>query len=180
MELGINKAKLLQYKTLAEKHLSDPVKLRLVTVFFLLIIAIVAIYMPYSKKISENKKLFSTEKERNGYIIDLEKLRKQSLVIQAAMNERYDADGWAEYLLDGLRKFQVRLKGMEARQQKKIGPYNAATLSVEVEGPYPELKQYIEWVESSGGLIRIDSLQFEKTPKTVVMKTLVLGIIKKK
>ena len=42
-----------------------------------------------------------------------------------------------------------------------------------------ELKNYVEWMESSGGLVRIDSMQFEKGPQTVLMKLLVLGVLPK-
>lgn len=180
MELNIDKVKLKKYKTLVELHLSDPVKLRLVTIFILLGAAIVVIYLPFSKKIGETKKILSLEKERNNYIKDFEKFQKQSASINMLMGQKIDTNGWVQYLLDGLRKFQVKLRGMEAKQQRKVGPYSATALSVEVEGPYPELKKYIEWVEGSGGLVRIDSIQFEKTPKNVLMKTLILGIIKKK
>lgn len=180
MELGVDKVKLIRYKALAERYLGDPVKLRLITTGTLLVLIVTLIYMPFSKKIGENKKLLSAEKDRNSYLMDYEKLQRQATVFRALMGKKNDTNAWAKYLLDGLSEFGVRLKGMESKQQRKVGPYKAVALSVEIEGPYPELKNYVEWLESSQELIRIDSMQFEKGPKTVLMKILVLGIVQKK
>ena len=53
MDVGIDKAKLLHYKEIATKHLSNPVKLRLTTVFLLVALAVGIIYMPLSKRIQD-------------------------------------------------------------------------------------------------------------------------------
>ena len=180
MDLGIDKAKIVQYKALLEQYLSDPVKLRLTTVGGLFILAVVLIYMPLSKKIDETKRFLAAEKERSGYIADCEKLQKQAAVFRALMEEKSDTNQWVQYMLEGLGKFQVKLRGMESKQQRKVGPYRAVVFSMEIEGPYPELKKFVEWLESSQSLIRIDSLQFEKGPKNLLMKILVLGIVTKK
>jgi hypothetical protein len=69
---------------------------------------------------------------------------------------------------------------MESKQQRKVGPYRAVVFSMEIEGTYPELKTYVEWLESSQSLVRIDSLQFEKGSKNLLMKIYILGIVPKK
>ncbi len=180
MELGLDKAKIMRYKVLVEQHLSDPVKLRLATLGCLLILIVVVAYMPLSKEIEGNKKLLSAEKERSGYIADCEKLQKQVAIFRALIYEKSDTNEWVRYLLDGLRKFQVKLRGMESKQQRKVGPYRAVAFSMEIEGTYPELKTYVEWLESSQSLVRIDSLQFEKGSKNLLMKIFILGIVPKK
>lgn len=180
MELGLDKAKIMRYKVLFEKHLSDPVKLRLATMGGLLVLVIVLVYMPLSRRIDGNKRLLAAEKERNGYIADYEKLQKQAAIFHALIVEKSDTNEWVKYLLDGLRKFQVKLRGMESVQQREVGPYRVVVFSMEIEGTYPELKNYAEWLESSPRLIRIDILQFEKRPENLLMRILVLGIMTKK
>jgi hypothetical protein len=180
MELGLDKAKIMRYKVLVEQSLSDPVRLRLVTMGGLLVLIVGVVYMPLSKRIDENKKRLGAEKERNGYIMDYEKLQKQAMVFHTLIGEKTDTNQWVQYLLDGLRKFQVKLRGMESKRQRKIGPYLTVAFSMEIEGTYPELKAYVEWLESSQSLVRIDTLRLDKGLKNVSMKILVLGIVPKK
>jgi hypothetical protein len=180
MNTGIDKAKLAHYKALAEKHLGDPVELRLITVGVLLVLVIGLVYIPFSNDINNNKRLYSLEKERNGYITDCEKLQKQAELLRALISQKSDTNEWVNFLLDGLRKFQVKLHGMESKQQRKVGPYRAAAFSMEIEGSFPQLKTYVEWLESSQSLIRIDSVQFEKKPAALTMKVMVLGVVPKK
>ena len=159
METGIDKAKLMQYKALAEQHLSDPMKLRLTVVGGLLVLTIALVYIPFSKEINQCKKLISAERERNNNIVDCEKLQKDVVVFRALIGEKSDTNEWVQYLLGGMSKFKIKLRGMESKQQRKVGIYKAIVLSMEIEGSYPELKNYVEWVESSERLIRIDLLQ---------------------
>ena len=179
MEL-MDKTKLIKYKTLALKHLGNPMKLRLFTIGTLLIAVFFMIYMPLSDKINLTEKQIAAEKERNSSIAEYEKLQKQVEAFHGLIAEQSDTNEWIQYLLDGLRQFQVKLRGMESKQQKKVGPYKAVAVSMEVEGPYPELKKFVEWIESSQRILRIDMLQFKQEPKSLLMKILILGILPKK
>jgi len=178
MEL-IDKTKLLQYKTLVQQHLSDPVKLRLITIGLLLIIGVGAVYMPLSKHIREQTVLLSAEKERNNDIADVEKLREQVGLIRGKIGATADNNAWAQCILDGLRGFGVKLRGMESKQPLKVGPYRAIVLLIEIEGPYSELKGFVEWLETSERLLRIDSISFAKGSKSLVIKLRVLGVVNK-
>jgi hypothetical protein len=180
MNTGIDKEKMAHYKALAELHLGDPVKLRLATVGALLVLTIGLVYIPFSRDINNIKKLYSIEKERYDCITDCEKLQKQAELYEALIAEKSDTNEWVNFLLDGLRKFKVKLRGMESKQQRKVGPYRAAAFSMEIEGSYPQLETYVEWLESSDSLVRIDSMQFEKKPAALTMKILVLGVVPKK
>lgn len=179
MEL-IDKAKLAQYKASLEKYFGDPVKLRLTTIGGLLALSVGLVYYPLSKEIDQSRRLVAAEKERNSCIADCEKLQKQAVLFRSLIGEKADTDEWVEYLLTGLRKFNVKLHGMESRQMKKVGPYMALTFSMEIEGSYQELKSYIEWMEASQRLIRIDTMNFEKKSDNLVMKLIVLGVVPKK
>lgn len=177
MELGINKAQLMQYKALAEQYLSDPVKLRLFTAGALLLLVIVLVYMPLSKLIDRNKHFLAEAKERNGYIIDCEELRKQAKTFRPLTEGISDTSEWISYLLDGMRKFEIKLREISPNKQQQVGPYKAAVLTMAIDGSYQQLKSYVEWLESSKGLIRIDTLQMAPSRKEMSMKILVLGII---
>lgn len=180
MDLGLDKAKIMRYKALVKQRLSDPVKLRLATMGGLLVLVVGLVYVPLSKEIDGNKRLLAAEKERNGYIVDNEELQKQAATFRALIGEKSDTNEWVQYLLDGLRKFRVKLKTMEARQPRKIGPFQAIVFSMEIDGAYPEIRNYVEWLESSPRLIRIDALLLEKRSENLSMKISILGIMSKK
>ncbi|OHB58573.1 MAG: hypothetical protein A2173_07310 [Planctomycetes bacterium RBG_13_44_8b] len=179
MEL-VDKAKLMQYKALAEQHLSDPVKLRLFTVGALLLLVTVLVYMPLYKIIENNGRLLIAARERNNYIADCEKLRAQTAAFRPFIEGRRDTSDWISYLLDGMRQFQIRLREMSPKKQSQVGPYKAAALSMDIEGDYQELKNYVEWLEDSKTLVRIDTLQLAKGRNDMSMKITVLGIMSKK
>lgn len=179
MELGFDKAKLLEYKAAIAKHLGNPAKLRLTLVLVLGLAAIMGVYVPLSDRIDENRAVLATERDRNGAITDVEELRKQVEAYDTRIGEYKGTNDWVQYMLDGLRAYPVKLRDMESRPPRKVGPYVAVTLSMEIEGTYPRLKDFVEWLESSDRVLRVDLLRFEKRPKALLMKITVLGLIPK-
>lgn len=179
METGIDKAKLLYYKEVAVKHLSNPLKLRLTTVVALIALAVVVIYMPLSKRIQISRKLLADERERNEKISDVEKLRKRARMYRDRIDERSDTNEWVRYILDGLQNYKVRLRTMELNEPKRVGPYLAVAFSMEIEGMYSELKAYVKWLEMTDRMLRLDSVRFEKRPDSLIMKVIVLGLVPK-
>jgi hypothetical protein len=179
MDVGIDKAKLLHYKEIATRHLSNPVKLRLTTIFLLIALAIGMIYMPLSKRIQEARKLLADERERYEKITDIDKLRKCMSMYRHRIGERSDTNEWVQYILDGLQNFKVRLRTMESHEPRRVGPYNAISLSMEIEGTYTELKALIRWLDMTERMLRIDSMRFEKRPDNLLMKIIVLGLVPK-
>jgi Tfp pilus assembly protein PilO len=179
MDVGIDKAKLLHYKEITAKHLSNPVKLRLTTVFLLVALAIGMIYMPLSNRLQEARKQLANERERNKKITDINKLRKCMNMYRNRIGEHSDTNEWVQYILDGLQNYKVRLRTMESHEPRRVGPYNAVSLSMEIEGTYAELKAIIRWLDMTKRILRIDSMRFEKRPDNLLMKIIVLGLVPK-
>ena len=179
METGIDKAKLLQYQQIALKHLHNPVRLRLTAMAGMVLLGIVVIYAPLSGRIQAMKRNLNKERERYEKIVDVEKLRKEAASYEDRIDPRSDANEWVQYVLDGLRQFEVKLRDMESGEPKKVGPYHAITLSMEIEGGYPALRSFVEWLEQSDRMLRIDSVYFDKRPDTLRMKIVILGLVPK-
>lgn len=179
MDLGLDKARLLRYKAAITKHLSDPVKLRLVVSGTLALVAIVGVYLPFSGLIEENRAEVAAERGRDQAIKDVEGLRSQVAAYEGRIGKESDANDWVQYLLSGLREYPVKLRDMESRPPQKVGPYLAVTLSVEIEGTYHRMRDLMEWLESSDRVLRVDSMRFEKRPKSLLMKITVLGLVRK-
>jgi Tfp pilus assembly protein PilO len=179
MDVGIDKAKLLHYKEIAMRHLSNPVKLRLTTIFLLVALAIGTIYMPLSKRIQEARKQLADERERNKKITDIDKLSKCMNMYRNRIDKHSDTNEWVQYILDGLQNFKVRLRTMESHEPRRVGPYRTVTLSMEIEGKYADLKAFIRWLDTTERMLRIDSMRFEKRPANLLMKVIVLGLVPK-
>jgi hypothetical protein len=176
---GVDKAKLLHYKEVAIRHLSNPIKLRLTTVFLIAAIGIGGVYFPFSKRIQEAQKKLDDEKDRNKKIQDMEDLLNSVNIYRERISDSSDTNEWAQYILDGLLNFKVKLRGMESSEPKRVGPYHAVILSLEIEGAFEQLREIVEWFEKSQRLLRIDSVRFEKRPDSLLMKIIVLGLVPK-
>ncbi len=179
METGIDKEKLLQYKAVVLKHLGDRTKLRLSVVFALTFLAFVGVYTPLSDRIDEKRLQAAREKQRLEIIGDVESLRREINSFRGRIPEGSDTNEWVQYVLGGLREVRVKLRDMSCQPPQKVGPYRTVTLSVEVEGTYAEMKQFVEWLEQSDRLLRVDSSQLQKKSNNIVMRLVLLGLVRK-
>lgn len=179
MELGVDKAKLLEYKAAIVKHLGNPAKLRLAVVAVLGTGAILGVYMPLSDQADANRATLAAHHERNEAVADVEKLRKEVAEYEGRIGQHSSANDWVQYMLDGLREYPVKLRDMQSKPLRRVGPYLAVTLTMEIEGTYRRMKGFMEWLESSDWVLRVDSLRFDKRPKALSMKITVLGLIPK-
>jgi Tfp pilus assembly protein PilO len=114
-----------------------------------------------------------------GRIQQVESLRRDVKEFRSRIGKQSDSNEWVQYILDGSRKIGVQLRGMEIKEPRKIGPYMAVSLQMEVQGTYPQLQSFIEWLDQSDRLLRVESLRLEKTPNVILMKIYVLGLVQK-
>jgi hypothetical protein len=180
MDVGIDKAKLLQYKAQVVKFLGHPAKMRIALLTVMLAVAIGGIYMPLSDKIVLQRRLIATEKKRLDCIRDVESLRRETQLYSPRIDANSDTNEWVRYLLDGCRHSRVRLRDMQSKEPQGIGPYTAVSLVMEVQGQYVHLKAFLEWLEQSNRLLRIETVRLEKLPDVVTMKVHVLGLVGKR
>lgn len=178
MQMGLDKAKLAQLKGQVVKLIGDPAKMRLAVVFAVTGLVVGAVYYPISGRIDETRGQVSSEKQRLTTIQEVESLRREVKAYQSRISVQSDANEWVQYLLAGSRQAGVGLRSMESRDPRKVGPYTAVALSLEVQGAYPQLKEFVEWLEQSDRLLRIETVRLEKSPGMVVMKISILGVVR--
>ena len=177
METGLDREKLLHYKAVALKHLSDPTKLRLLVISGLTFLSLVGIYAPLSDQIDRTKAKAAEQKRRLEAIKDTESLRREVQGFRERILKNADTNDWVQYILGGLREVRLKLRDMTSRPPQNVGPYRTVNLSIEVEGTYVQIKQFMEWLEQSDRLLRVDSTQLVKQTETLVMKVIVLGLV---
>lgn len=179
MDLGFDKAKMEASKAQLIRLLSDPTKMRLAVVAVVMAATIGGLYYPFSGQIEEQRTVRAAQKDRLEAIQDVEKLRKEVQTFRSRIDKQSDTNEWVQYLLAGSRQAGVQLRGMETRPPQPVGPYTAVTLNLEVQGTFPQLQNFIEWLDQSDKLLRIDGLRLEKVSGVIVMKVIVLGLVHK-
>ncbi len=179
MEAGISKEQLQRYKAIATVHLSDPVKMRLVVIIGMAAVAIMAVYKPLVGQIETKQRQLVAQRKRADLIASVEAFRKQAKVYRPRISEKSDTNEWVQYILMGLRKSGVKLRDMSSRQPRKVGPYRAIVLTVEVQGNYKSVKSLIEWLEQSDRLLRVDSIRCQKKAGAIEAKLTLLGLVGK-
>jgi hypothetical protein len=179
MDLGLDKAKLAAYKAQVTRLLGDPLKMRLAVVVGITGLAIGAVYLPLTDRIDQRRAQVAAEVKRFETIKDVEGLRHEVAQYRPRVSENGDTNDWVQYLLGGLRETKARLRDMEIKEPRNVGPYRAIALVVEVEGTYPQLKQFVEWLDQSERLLRIDGVRFERMPTGIGMKVTILGLVPK-
>lgn len=178
MEYGIDREKLLLYKAAAVRHLSDPLKMRLAVVALAAALGIGAVYVPLSGQIDQGRAQAAGEQKRLGAIQDVESLRRDANDFRTRIAPHSDTNEWVQFLLAGSRQMHLRLRDMESKEPQKVGPYRAVTLVLELEGTYAQMRAFVEWLERSDRLLRVDMVWFEKRPGSLVMKICLLGLVR--
>jgi len=178
METGIDKEKLLYYRALIIKHLRDPIKMRLAVVSASLLVGIGAVYVPFSNRLAKQHAKLEKQIAKANSIHDVENLRKQINLYANRIPEVSATNGWVQYILGGIRENHVKLRDMSSRQPRRVGPYKALVMEMELDGTYANLKNFIEWLEQSDRLLRIDSIRFKKRQDCLLMKIVVLGLVR--
>ncbi len=178
MDYGIDREKLLMYKAAAIKLLSDPLKMRLAVVLLAAALGIGAVYMPLSDQIDQGRAAAASERKRLAAIQEVEALHRDANDFRSRIGLHSDTNEWVQFLLAGSRQMQVRLRDMESKEPQKVGPYKAVTLVLEMEGTYAQLRAFVEWLEQSDRLVRVDMVWFEKRPGSLVMKICMLGLVR--
>jgi hypothetical protein len=179
MDLGIDKAKWQAGKARIAGLVGDPGKMRLAVIVLVTGLTLGGLYYPLSGEIGLQRAAVASEKDRLDTIRDVESLRREVKAFRSRIDKQSDTNEWVQYLLDGSRQCGVRLRGMETKEPRAVGPYTAVVLVMEVQGTYPQLQAFVEWLEQSERLLRVDALRMEKLPGTVVMKINLLGLVHK-
>jgi Tfp pilus assembly protein PilO len=153
MQTDDNKASL---RDLLER-LHDPFRLRVLVTGVMLLVGYAGIYMLLSGRIEETTRKLSNERKRQQLANDIESLREQVDKFQDRLPENTDTNQWVKYVLDGIRRFPLKLSNMDSHSPQRVGPYEAVVLDINVEGEFAELDSFLHWLETNDRFFRVDS-----------------------
>ena len=85
---------------------------------------------------------------------------------------------WSEYLHGGATSIDVRMIFMEPKPAMKLGPCTALSWTIELEGSFDQLSEYVHWLENGERLMRIDRMVFDLSGKRLTLAMVVRGLVR--
>ncbi len=170
---GSSKANLLE-------HLYNPTKLRTLATGFMLLIGYVGIYMPLSGGMETISRERTKERKRLELATEVEHLRVQFNSFKKRLPKTRDPNEWVQYVLSGVRKYPLKLSKLDSEDSKDMGPYKLVVLRIELEGVFKDMDSYLNWLETTERLIRVDSVKLapHRSGKGIlVMQLVILGVM---
>ncbi len=163
---------------LAER-LRSPGKMAVAVIGGILAAAVFLGYMPAEESARVTRLRLDKAQKRADLGDALATLRSEHKLYTKLVPKGVSETEWTDYLQSGVGKCNVRLVLMEPKPSLTLGPCEALTWAIEVEGSYDSLCEYVRWLESGERLLRIDRVAVEALDKQLSMSLLVKGLVRK-
>ena len=161
------------------QRLHDPMQLRVFITLVMLVVGYVGIYMPLGGRIDRTTRELARARKRQALAHDVEQLRTQVEEFEARLPKKADTNEWIQYVLDGTRRFPVKLSTLDSGSSRRMGPYEAVVLHLELEGQFHQLDSFLHWVEANQRLFRVESMKLaplrSATDNRLLMNLTLLG-----
>ena len=161
------------------EQLHDPVRLRVCVIAVVLAVGYFAVYSPMYGKIAETTKKLEREKKLIRLATNMEQLQEQYDKFKDRIPRNTDSKEWVQFMLDGIRLFPLKLVRFDCREPKRVGPYWAIVLKVELEGSFLDMNKFLRWLESNKRLLRVDEISFAPSrggEHVTILRITVLGL----
>ena len=162
-------------------RLHDPMQLRILVTATVLLVAYTCIYAPMSGKIADATAEIDRQQSLCQLAGDVEHLRTQYQSFVNRLPTQSDSKEWVQYLLAGIRRFPLRLTGLDCDPLRDVGPYKAAVLRVELEGGFFDVDALLRWLDSNPRLLRVDSVSISpqrgKGAGALIVRLTILGMM---
>src|SRR5438067_1915299 len=89
------------------------------------------------------------ERKRLALALEVERLRAQVAAFQPRLPVKTDPNEWVGYVLEGVRKFPLRMALLDTEGTRDVGPYKAVVLKLQVEGTFHDVDAFLRWVETN-------------------------------
>jgi Tfp pilus assembly protein PilO len=161
------------------QRLHDPLQLRVFLTGLILAVGYVGVYMPLSTRIDETTSKLNKERKRRALAEEIEHLREQVGLFESRLPEDTDTNEWVQYVLGGIRQHPMKVIGLDSDETRKVGPYEAIVLRIDLEGEYRDLDSFLHWLDGNERFFRVDSLRVAPTRQAngrLDMQMMLLGL----
>jgi Tfp pilus assembly protein PilO len=160
-------------------RLKDPLQLRFILAAAIAVPWYFLVYPAINGATEEIEKARVGSETHLALAREIVSLRAEVDKFRPRLPAHTDPNEWVEYLLSGVRLYELRLVKLEPREMKKQGPFDVMVLTIDIQGRYSDLEALLVWVESNPRLFRIDMIDIAPTldGRTMSMKMTILGIM---
>lgn len=162
-----------------DRRMRDPIQLRLGLGAILVGAWYLAIYAPMSERIDAASRDREQLEAHLATAKAIVALRAEADKFRGHLPDRKDPNGWIESILQGVRRFPVKVRKFEPLPPRKHGPHDALSAKLELVGTTPALDGLLGWIEANPRLLRVDSIVLEpdQGEKALVLRITVVGIV---
>ena len=168
----------LQAKLAARMH--DPLQLRFALGLALLALWYFAGYTRMDARIASTTNQLDLDRKRLALAQEVESLRVEEAAFADRLPPRSDPNEFLQFILDGVRAFPVKLNSLIPEKPREAGPFQVASVKLDVEGNYAALSSLLQWVENNKRLLRVDSLKCDpdsRDDKILKIQIQILGLM---
>jgi Tfp pilus assembly protein PilO len=140
-------------------RLHDPAQLRTILSGCMLLAGYLGIYLPFSAQIVEGQRKLAKEQSQGQTARQIEGLEEQARLFKDRLPTKTDTNEWVQYVLGGVRQFPLKLVSLDPGPSQQVGPYQALVLQIELEGGFPALNDFLEWIAGNERLFRVNAIK---------------------
>ncbi|MGP0063257.1 MAG: type 4a pilus biogenesis protein PilO [Isosphaeraceae bacterium] len=155
------------YQRIILQQLAHPVKLRLVLCLAIIVGWYTMFFSPTSEHLAATTTRIDRERKRVATAREIEQLKKDVAPSLGLIPADADVQELMRHVIDHLRSSPLTLIEVKPDKPKDLGPFEAITLQLKVEGRFAEIDEFLGWVEKDRRLMRIDSIKLDPASKNV-------------
>jgi Tfp pilus assembly protein PilO len=162
------------------ERMHDPFQLRAVVCVTLLAAWYFLGFTPMSERIAATTFKLERDRKRLALATEVEALRGEAAEFDDRLPPRSDPNEFLQYVLGGVRSGPLKLVSLNPEKPKDAGPFEVASVRVELEGKYKDVEAFLRWVENDKRLLRVDSLSLDpdlREPDSLRVQLSVLGLM---
>jgi Tfp pilus assembly protein PilO len=141
------------------KQLSHPLKLRLVLCVTMILVWQALFFSPLSDSVSATTARIARERNRAATAREIERLRKAMAPQRDLIGTGDDVHELIRHVMGRIRSSPLRLVDLKPEKPKDLGPFEAISLQLNIEGVYSEIDEFLGWAETNKRLLRVDSIR---------------------
>ncbi len=136
------------------------------------VVMIGGLYYPVKSKYDEVRAKYTKQRTHLHLAEDITNMRRYYSAQDKVVSKEFDKNQWSEHILEGLRKFSIKLRSFEHRTLKrKIDKYQVLFLKLEVEGTFQTLYEFFHWLEFQRPAVLVSSVNLSRAKESILAKT---------
>ena len=140
------------------RQLSHPIKLRVALCVAMIVAWQGFFFGPLGEDVVATTARIQRERRRAETAKEIEQLKKAQAPHQGAVGSADGVNELIQFIMARIRSSPVRLVDLLPGKAKDVGPFQAISLQLKLNGSYKDIDDLLGWVESNPRLLRVDAI----------------------